>query len=205
MFHVHTLTWCLCRAGRRPASVAGRRRSTSNVWRTAWPCWRTRTKPSSRNSKPSKTCTATNLSRNVTERLAGPTPSAPVYRDSAQSHASGCHAPLFYSLAFFLKTAEKSVKWLDRNLKENTPTPTFDFEILFPSVSHEKVRLRQDGRVGGGYNSTGSFVVKRWNRLLLFWRHPSGSIPVTGAWMNRATSPATRNRSTPITTTDRTF
>lgn len=33
-------------------------------------------------------------------------PSVPMYRDSAQSHASGCHFSLFYSFAFFLKTAE---------------------------------------------------------------------------------------------------
>lgn len=49
-------------AGRQLVSVAGRRRNMSSVWRIASQCWRTRTRPSSKNSKPSKTCTATNLS-----------------------------------------------------------------------------------------------------------------------------------------------
>lgn len=123
-----THTWSWCHTGRQLASVAGRRRSTSSVWRTVWPCWRTRTKPSSRNSKPSKTCTATNQSRKVTKRLAGArqVPVCPHVQRLSTEPCIWMPLPLFYYFAFFLKTAEKSVKWLTRNIRKthHVPLPT---------------------------------------------------------------------------------
>lgn len=100
--HAHTCSWCL--TGRQLVSVAGRRKSTSSVWRTAWLCWRTRTKPSSRNSKPSKTYTATNPSSRQT-----PGGGLTEVRLSSCTETQHRAPPLFYYFAFFLKTAPKCV------------------------------------------------------------------------------------------------
>lgn len=207
----YTHTWSLCLTGRQPASVAGRRRSTSSVWRTAWLCWRTRTKPSSRNSKPSKTCTATNPSRNVTKQHLPGARQVPVCPHVQRLSTEPCiwmPLPLFYSFAFFLKTAENSVKWLTRNRK-HTPPPTSAIWHL-KSAPH-RFPIKGWGNVksgcGGGYMYTGSlwWSDRTDNEAVLVLTPPKGSIPVTGAWTNWATSPATENCSITITTNDGTF
>ena len=88
---------CLvCVPGRQLGSVAGRRRSTSSVWRTEWLFWRTRIKPSLRNSKHLKTCTVIRLSRDSS-------PIAPVViclpvQNSAMCWPSGVNTTRFIRL-----------------------------------------------------------------------------------------------------------
>lgn len=45
--------------GRRLVSAAGKRKSTSNVWRTVWRCWKTKTRPWLKSWKHWRTFTAT--------------------------------------------------------------------------------------------------------------------------------------------------
>lgn len=52
----------LSASGKQLVNVAGKRRSTSSVWKTAWQFWKTKTRPWLRSSKPWKTFTATKLS-----------------------------------------------------------------------------------------------------------------------------------------------
>lgn len=163
----YTHTWCLCHTGRQPASVAGRRRNTSSVWKTAWLCWRTRTKPSSRNWKPLKTCTATNLSRNVPECLPGAqqVPVCPHVQRLCTEPCIWMPLPLFYSFAFFLKNCWK--------ICDSTRNPM---------KRGDKIK----NGCWGEYNYTGSLWWSDRTDIedVLVVTPPKGSIPVPGAWTN---------------------
>lgn len=129
----HSLSWSRCHTGRQLASVAGRRRSTSSVWRIALPCWRTRTKPSSRNSKPSKTCTATNQSKKKREKRSpnarregwGSTGDAPCPSPCTETQHRAMHPdatplpPFSTILLSFLKLMRKPARKFKKNKKKN--------------------------------------------------------------------------------------
>lgn len=102
----------------------------------------------------------------------------PAYRDSAQSHAPGCHSS-FSTLAFFLKTAENFAKWLTMNKEKknckHAPSYFSDWKwILFHWVRD--------------WSYTGS----------LWWSDRTGHCATKGKHSshycleNQATSPATR-------------
>lgn len=121
--------------------------------------------------------------------------------------------PPFLLFCFLLikKNCWKICKVTHQEYKKphHLPLQRFEIVILFPSVFPSAIKgwgSVQDG-CGGNDNYTGSLwrSARTDADAVLVLMPPKGSIPVTGAWTNWATSPATGNCSIIITTTDGTF
>lgn len=122
-----------------------------------------------------------------------------MYRDSAQSHASGCHSP-FLLFCFLFKNCWQTCKDSPGIGNKRTMSPLQPFWNLSPSP--KRWSNVKDGR-GGGYARTGSsWWSGRTDRGCSLTEEAFQSL-VPGR--NRATSPATGNCSLTITTNHGTF